>query len=150
VRDHGRIPSQGGPGIKRLALLFACILGVVLSSCGSDDNPTAPTTPAASLNGLWIGKYSGAPTTYPTSGYAMLFRADSSIKVWDGADTLTASAANGTYTLRAQTVASTYTYTGGSTFSTTATVNTSYTFLEGTWGPNGNPTGTGRYFVVKQ
>ncbi|MEQ1834594.1 MAG: hypothetical protein ABL977_16230 [Candidatus Eisenbacteria bacterium] len=136
--------------MKKLVLMLACLTGVLLSSCGKDDNPTAPTAAAPGISGLWIGKY-GSATAYPSSGYSFYYRADGSVRVYDGADTAAASKAEGTYTLVGSTVASTYTYLGGgSTFSTTATVNTQFTFIEGTWGPGSTPSGSGLYFVVKQ
>jgi hypothetical protein len=106
--------------------------------------------PAPSINGLWKGKYGNGATTYPTAGYSFLYRSNGTVRVFDGTDTSTASKAEGTYTITGTTVNSTYTYLpAGSTFSTTATFNTAFTFIEGTWGNGTNTSNGGRYFVVK-
>lgn len=68
--------------------------------------------------------------------------------VFDGSDTTTASKAEGTYTSVGNTFNATYTYSGGGTFSVTATVNSINAFMEGTWG-SGTSTTSGKFFMHK-
>jgi Na+/glutamate symporter len=61
----------------------------------------------------------------------------------------TASKAEGvTYTSVGNTFNATYTYSGGGTFSVTATVNSINAFMEGTWG-SGTSTTSGKFFMHK-
>jgi hypothetical protein len=127
-------------------LLLAAILS--FTSCEKDDDVPAPAPP--SIVGLWKGKYGGV-AVYPNSGYTMLFRSNGSVRVFDGTDTTTASKAEGTYTISGSTVTTNYTYlTSPSTFSTSATFNSIYTFMEGTWGSGAATSGSGQFFLVKQ
>jgi hypothetical protein len=81
----------------------------------------------------------------------MLFRSNGTVRVFDGIDTASASKAEGTYTISGSTVTTNYTYLGsGPTYSTSATVNSNFTFLEGTWGPGTSTSGSGQFFLVKQ
>jgi hypothetical protein len=131
---------------KFLFIALAAIL-VTVTSCKKDD----PVATDPIHVGFWKGKYSNGSTTYPTSGYAMLLRANGTMRAYDGADTATAGKAEGTYTISGTTINTTYTYLGGgSTFSTTAILDAKTTFAEGTWGSGTNTTSGGRYFLVKQ
>jgi hypothetical protein len=56
--------------------------------------------------------------------------------------------AEGTYTSVGNTFNATYTYSGGGTFSVTATVNSINAFMEGTWG-SGTSTTSGKFFMHK-
>lgn len=130
------------------ALLLICSTPVFFTSCKKDDPAPAPTDPAHV--GLWKGKY-GNTTSYPSSSYAMLLRNNGTVRVFDGSDTATASKAEGTYTLSGTTVNATYTYLpSGPQYSTTATLNSKTTFMEGTWGPGTTPSGSGKFFLVKE
>ena len=101
--------------------------------------------------GLWKGKYGSGTTSYPTNGYSFLFRNNGTVRVFDGSDTTAASKAEGTYSITAGTITSTYTYVGStSQFSTAASIDPKYTFQEGTWGSGTNTTNGGKYFIVKQ
>jgi hypothetical protein len=123
-------------------LLIACTAFV---SCKKDKDE------AATIVGFWKGKY-GTPNTYPTYGYAFLFRADGTVRVFNSADTTAAQKAEGTYTVTNAVVNTTYTYQGGGNlkYSTTATVDPRFTFMEGTYGSNANTTGGGQFFINKQ
>ena len=131
-------------------LAIAVGLGVIsLFACKKD----SPTPEVPSMVGFWMGKY-GASENYPTNGYSFLFRADGTVRVFNGTDTTSAAVgrAEGIYSILGSTVTTKYTYLsdGGATFSTAGTVNGRFTFLEGTWGSGDNTSGNGRYFIVKQ
>src|SRR5690606_10447287 len=131
-------------------LIMVAGLGAFMFFACKKDNPEPQ--PAPSMVGFWQGKY-GAGENYPTNGYAFLFRADGTIRVFNGIDTTSAAVAKGEgiYSILGATVTAKYTYLseGGATFSFTGAVNSSFTFLEGTWGSGDNTSGNGRYFVVK-
>ncbi|MFN8252834.1 MAG: hypothetical protein U0V75_13275 [Ferruginibacter sp.] len=131
------------------ALLFlSSAIVLVMSSCKKDDPAPTPSDPAHV--GLWKGKY-GNTTNYPNAGYAMLLRNNGTVRVFDGTDTATASKAEGTYTISGTTVNSTYSYLpSGPQYSTTATLNSKTTFMEGTWGPGTTPSGSGKFYLVKE
>jgi len=129
---------------KGMLSLLALSL-VLIVSCKKDKDETEKP----SVIGLWKGKY-GNPTSYPNLGYALLFRTDGTVRVFDGVDTAAASKAEGTYSLSGSTVTSKYTYTGGSSYSTSATIDPKMTFIEGTWGSGTNTTNGGKFFIVKQ
>ncbi len=122
------------------------IVGFV--ACKKDDPQPAP-----SMVGFWQGKY-GTSNNYPTNGYAFLFRSDGTVRVFNDSDTTSAAVGRGEgiYSILGSTVTAKYTYfgPGGATFSVSGMVNSSFTFLEGTWGPGDNTSGNGRFFIVKQ
>jgi hypothetical protein len=133
--------------MKKYLFIAASAIALSTSSCKKDD----PVATDPIHVGLWKGKYSNGSTTYPTSGYAMLLRTNGTLRAYDGVDTATAVKAEGTYTISGTTINTTYTYlSGGSTYSTTAALDTKTTFIEGTWGSGTNTTNGGRYFLVKQ
>lgn len=141
--------------IKLLAI--ASLTAIAFASCSKDDNSTVTTTPVTttpppSIVGLWKGKYGNGAATYPTSGYAFLYRADGTVRVFNSIDTATAGKAEGTYIKSGATVTTTYTYLApaSGTYSTSATVDANFTFVEGTWGSGTNTTNGGMYFVNKQ
>jgi hypothetical protein len=120
---------------------------LIFISCKKENCP-APETP--SMAGLWQGKYGGT-TSYPTSGYSALFRSNGTVRFFDGADTTSASKAEGTYTVAGSTVTATYTYLpSGPQYSISATVDSKFTFLEGTYGAGASTSGSGKWFMVKK
>ncbi|MFT3825644.1 MAG: hypothetical protein QM731_17120 [Chitinophagaceae bacterium] len=130
--------------IKKLSALLL-IAVTMFAACSKDKDDDV------SIVGFWKGKYGSPLTTYPTNGYCFLFRSNGTVRVFDGTDTTTASKAEGTYTVSGTTVNTTYSYiTGGSQYSTTGTVDSKFTFIEGTWGPGTNATSSGRFFINKQ
>ena len=133
----------------RSLLTFAIGLGTLIYFGCKKDNPE----PKPSMVGFWQGKY-GVGDDYPSNGYAFLFRADGTIRVFNGTDTTSAavSKAEGIYSILGSTVTARYTYMsdGEDTFSFAGKVNAQFTFLEGTWGTGDNTVGNGKYFVVKQ
>lgn len=134
---------------KNLALAVLLLSATVsVTSCEKDDDVPAPAAP--SIVGLWKGKYGGV-ASYPTSGYTMLFRSNGTVRVFDGTDTTIASKAEGTYSISGTTVTTNYTYlTSPNTYSTSATFNSIYTFMEGTYGAGAATSGSGQFFLVKQ
>ncbi|MBY0476556.1 MAG: hypothetical protein K2Q24_02850 [Chitinophagaceae bacterium] len=129
-------------------LIGVLLLGsLVLISCKKESCP-APESPT--IVGFWTGKY-GSTTAYPSQGYSALFRANGTVRFFDGTDTTTASKAEGTYTVSGNTVTSTYTYLVGSfQYSVSSTVDAKFTFLEGTYGSGVNTTNGGRWFMNKK
>ncbi len=128
------------------------IVAVIVSSlffisCKKENCP-APET--ASIVGFWQGKYGGT-TNYPSLGYSALFRSNGTVRIFDGTDTAAASKAEGTYTIAGSTVTSTYAYlVGGTQYSISATVDSKFTFLEGTYGSGANTTNGGKWFMIKK
>ena len=128
---------------KFIIAVIAC--SFVFISCKKDKGPEAP-----SIVGFWKGKW-GFSDAYPTHGYAALFRSNGTVRVFDGADTATAAKAEGTYTVLGATVTATYTYTGSSSLmAISATVDSKFTFLEGTWGTSPSNTNGGKWILNKQ
>ena len=134
---------------KNLALAVLSLAATIsFTSCEKDDDVPAPAAP--SIVGLWKGKY-GAVASYPTNGYTMLFRSNGTVRVFDGTDTTIASKAEGTYSISGTIVTTNYTYlTSPNTYSTSATFNSIYTFMEGTYGAGAATSGSGQFFLVKQ
>lgn len=127
-----------------LSVLF--ISSLLIMSCKKDKDEKP------SLIGFWTGKYSGNATAYPTSQYAVMFKADGTARVFNRTDTTTGDRANATYTVAGSTITCTYTYLppGSGTFTFKGDVNTQFSFIEGTWGSGSSPTaGGGRFYFVK-
>jgi hypothetical protein len=128
--------------LKPMCLVLLAIGIFTACKKDKDDKPT--------IVGLWKGKYGGT-TNYPHISYAILFRSNGTVRVFDGTDTTTAQKAEGTYTVTGgSTVNTTYSYPPAIQYSTTATINTGMTFMEGTYGTGTNTTNGGRFFVVKE
>ena len=84
---------------KKLLLIPAFFLGILLTSCSKDDD-----TPAPSVNGYWEGKYSFGLND-PDNFYAFLFRNDGTVRIYiDEPDTTIAAFFEGTYTFQNGTV----------------------------------------------
>ena len=130
-------------------MLFAVLAASVMIASSCKKSSTTTTDPG--YVGLWKGKYGSGATTYPTNAYQFLFRNNGTVRVFDGADTATATKAEGTYTISGSTVNTTYTYLGGgSTYSTTTTMDPKFTFQEGSWGSGTNTSNGGKFFLNKQ
>ena len=133
--------------MKKIFFLSAILLSasVMFTSCEKDDPDPTPTHV-----GYWKGKYGGT-TAYPALPWSMLLRSNGTVRVYDGSDTTAASKAEGTYSISGSTLTTTYTYlTGGNSYSTSATLNSQKTFMEGTWGTAPATTGGGLYFMAKE
>ncbi|WP_407526135.1 hypothetical protein PDL71_04880 [Lacibacter sp. MH-610] len=134
--------------MKHLFTGFACLLiTCCFISCKKEKECPVPDAP--SMVGFWQGKYGGS-TVYPTSGYAALFRSNGTVRIYDGTDTATAGKAEGTYNVSGNTVTATYNYSPSIQYSISATVDSKFTFLEGTYGSGTNTTNGGRWFMNKK
>jgi hypothetical protein len=136
--------------MKRVSIFLAatiCLSFIFISCKKSSD--AAPADPG--YVGLWKGKYGNGATTYPTLGYAFLFRNDGTVRVFNDTDTSIATKAEGTYSITGAAVTATYKYISNSSqYSVAATIDPKFTFQEGTWGTGTNTTNGGKYFIVKQ
>jgi hypothetical protein len=120
---------------------------LIFISCKKENCP-APETP--SVVGFWKGKW-GFNADYPSNGYAALFRSNGTVRIFDGADTTTATKAEGTYSVSGTTVTATYTYTGSSSpLAISATADAKFTFLEGTWGTSPSSINGGKWLLNKK
>lgn len=126
-------------------MVLAVFALVLIVSCKKDKDETQKP----SLAGFWKGKY-GNTTSYPSLGYAFLFRTDGTVRVFNNLDTAAALKAEGTYTLSGSTVSTKYTYSNATVYSTSAAMDAKMIFMEGTWGSGTNTTDGGKFFIVKQ
>lgn len=125
-----------------LILLMASILTFWGCKKSKDDVKT--------VVGYWEGKYGNGSGT-PTLAYYFLFKSDGSVKVYaNTADTASATKAQGTYTVSGTTIKTTYKFTSNLTYSTSATVDNSFTSMAGTWGNNANTTDGGLFTLTKK
>lgn len=131
--------------MKKTFLILATLVLFFASSCKKDKDET----PKPSILGFWKGKY-GNSTSYPSLGYAFLFRNNGTVRIFNNLDTAAAIKAEGTYTVSGTTVTTNYTYSTSLSYSTSATIDNNMTFQEGTWGNGTSTTDGGRFFIVKQ
>lgn len=129
--------------ILKLVFLFAFVF-LLFSSCKKSKDPVV----TASIVGFWTGKY-GQSTSYPSSGYAALFRSNGTVRFFNSADTASGTKAEGTYTISGTTINATYTFSVGDSYSISATADPKFTFLEGSWGSGTNTTNGGKWFMYK-
>jgi hypothetical protein len=129
---------------RATAILFI----LSFTTCTKKGQQGAP--PSSTITGYWEGKYSDDLTSYPTYPYGFLFRSDGTVRVYDETvDTGLNYAAEGTYTITGNIVNTSYKYlSGGGTYSSTATVDSDDTFMEGSWGSD-TTTNTGLFFLAK-
>ena len=121
----------------------------ILPSCKKTVEPPPP--PVSNHIGFWMGKYSTGATTYPSYGYAMLLRTNGTVRVFNGADTTTATKAEGTYTFTGTTINTVYSYSPSpGRLSTTAVIDAKNTFQQGSWGNGTSVVDRGKFFLVKQ
>ena len=130
--------------LLKLFSLLLCAIGL-FTACEKDKDDTNKPT----IAGFWKGKYGGI-NNYPTLAYGQLFRADGTVRVYDGNDTATAAKGEGTYVVSNGTVNTTYSYGTSNKYSTAASIDAAMTLQEGTYGTGTNATNGGRYFIVKQ
>ena len=132
--------------------LFFAIFGLATlffaASCSKSDTPPPPpggTTP----QGNWVGNHSngiGGPAFY----FALNLQANGVLVVSDN-NVITPDIANGTWSLVADSVRATYTYTGSSaTYSIAGKYTTTSKVMIGTIGLGTNTTGAGVFSVTKQ
>jgi len=130
--------------------LFFAIVGLAIvffaTSCSKSDTPPPPggTTP----QGNWVGDRTslGGPTFY----FALNLQANGVLVVSDN-NAVTPDIANGTWSLVADSVRATYTYTGSSaTYSIAGKYTTTSKIMYGTIGPGTSTSGAGVFSVTKQ
>lgn len=104
-----------------------------------------------SLSGLWSGYFIGN-TTSGNLPLQMFFKADGTMRLYEGPDTLHAIIkAEGTYKVTGRIINCSYTYIepDGSTFYSSSIVNPEFTFQQGTWGGYYVNDG-GRFYLEKK
>ncbi len=131
--------------------LFFAIPGLAIllftASCSKSD--TTPPPGGTSPEGNWIGNHSngiGGPAIY----FSLSLKANGVFEVNDNS-AVTPDIANGTWSLVADSVRATYTYTGTSTtYSLAGKYSTSSKIMNGTIGTGTSTTGAGVFSVAKQ
>jgi len=110
------------------------------------------TTITSRLNGFWKGKH-GVYENYPTITFCMLFRENGTVRVFvnQAPDTSQATKCEGSYNISNGVVYTHFTILNTSAeFSTSATVDSKFTFMDGTWGSDTSKTNGGHFFLNKQ
>lgn len=143
--------------------LFLPVLMITLmavSSCKKDTVTNTVTVhdtvaPAPSIVGYWPGKFAvtASPQTYPVQPLSFLFEANGTVVVYGrSADTTSATTLKGygTYTVSGLTVTTSFFYNGSQQLSTTATVDSLFTFSQGTVGTSPATSGDDVFFNYKQ
>jgi hypothetical protein len=114
--------------------------------------------PITAFAGFYTGKI-GNNSDYPSFQMAFLFRSDGTVRVYNNnistpgnADTSIIPPAEGTYLLSGDTVTTYCRYLSDTTntFSTFAIVDSSFSYMEGTWGFGMFNNGGGFFWVYKQ
>lgn len=133
--------------MKKSILLLIISATVFVMACDKDDDNAVP-----SITGFWKGYYSNSPGGNQTAEYAFLFRADGTVRVFDGYDTTTATGswAEGLYNITGNTVRTYYSYGPGLSYSTSGTLTNNATKITGTWGDGNSASGSGDFNVTKQ
>lgn len=130
-------------------LFYLLLTTFVLTACKK--NCPAPESP--SIVGFWIGKKNtntAAAGTYPTVGFALLFRKDGTVRAMNYPDSSTGFKGEGTYQVTGSTVTVTYLFAGApfdGRENITATINNSFSFMEGNR-TVGNPPGFDRGLII--
>lgn len=133
--------------MRRLMSLMFCAAVVTTIACGDNDNTTEPS---ATIVGKWVGHYGGDEAN-ETSDYTFFFRGDSTVGVIDGLGEEADIEAEGTWTVRGDTVFTDYAYTdGGAEYVTLGLLNKSRTQQKGIWNDAPNPVGGGTFTIKQQ
>jgi hypothetical protein len=131
-------------------LVVACatfFTSISFISCKKENSEPVPK-----IVGYWVGKIGTNPDP-PTQKCAFLFRNNGTVRVYfnNNSDTSTAKKAEGVYSLTDLTVKTTYNVLNYPVLqSTTASINSYFSYMEGTWGPNLNTVDGGKFFLQKQ
>ena len=108
--------------------------------------------------GFYTGKI-GNNFDYPSFQMAFLFRSNGTVRAYNNnittpgyADTSTIPAAEGTYIVSGDTVTTfcKYLYDTTNTFATLAIADSTFSYMEGSWGAGTLNTGGGYFFAYKQ
>ena len=130
--------------------LFFALLGLAMvffaASCSKSDT-TPPPPGGTNPQGNWVGnRDAGGPSYY----FALNLQANGVLVVSDNSP-ITPDIANGTWSLVADSVRATYTYTGSAaTYSIAGKYTTTSNIMNGTIGPGTSTTGAGVFSVTKQ
>jgi hypothetical protein len=119
---------------KMNVVLFTMLAVLVIASCKKED--------PATVVGFWSGTYDG------TEPWHVLFRANGTVRVYDGADTATAGFAEGTYTV-SDSVRTQYSYSVDNRYSTAAKMNDDATSMVGTYGYDTSTDDAGTFTLTK-
>ena len=130
----------------KIVIIALCTVAV-LFACSKKDNPPTPN-----IVGYWTGLYGTVSQPTPYLDYAVLFRSNGTVRVFDDLDTSNSFRSEGTYTVSGNTVKTTYAYVGmpDDTYSTSATLNANLTTMTGTWGRYSSTSGLGAFNLTKQ
>lgn len=131
---------------KLLYLLVLALIATTFYSCEDDD-----VTPTPSIVGYWLGsyKYLGTSTEF---GYAMLFRSDGTVRVYNGSDTTIlgpTEKAEGTYII-SDSVRINFSYIPNPELSAAAKLYTNDNEMVGTFGYGASTAGGGTFTLIRQ
>jgi hypothetical protein len=142
-----------------IASITALLFGMMFTSCKKTvtDTVTVKDTvaPVRNIVGYWQGQFAiyATPQEYPTNGaLGFLFRTNNTVRVYVGTlplDTIGAQIAEGTYNISGLTVFTNFTLFT-TPLSTVATVDSAFTFFQGTLGDSPSTTGEDIFFAGKQ
>ncbi len=129
---------------KQFVLVAVIATFAVFFSCKKNSTPLPTVTPA---EGNWVGKYGsgGGPETFY---YAFQFNAGGTMVVKSN-DAVLPDIGNGTWTISADSIRSTYTYTAGGTFSMIGKYDGHANTIAGTWGSGSNNKGGGTFTISR-
>ncbi len=119
---------------KMNVVLLTMLAVIVIASCKKED--------PATVVGFGSGPYEGS------APWHMLFRANGTVRVYDGADTATAGFAEGTYTV-SDSVRTQYSYAADNRYSTAAKMNDDATSMVGTYGYDTDTDDGGTFTLTK-
>jgi hypothetical protein len=136
------------------------LFSTMLASCKKDTVTNTVTVkdtvaPVRTIVGYWQGQFAiyTTPQQYPTDGaIGFLYRANGTVRVYDGfvpLDTATSVTAEGTYNISGLTVFTNFTIYS-TALSATETVDSAFTFFQGTLGDSPNVSGDDVFFAGKQ
>ncbi len=133
---------------KKLFLpLLALAVMIISASCSKSD--TQPAGNNVSIDGKWVGTYNngaGGPANY----FALTFKSGGALVVHAN-NSLIPDVANGTWTLVADSIKASYTYTGSSAiYSMSAKYSSSSNIMIGTVGLSPDVAGEAVFSVTKQ
>ncbi|HVM88091.1 MAG TPA: hypothetical protein VMT76_07865 [Puia sp.] len=137
--------------MKKTILTVSVVTCAILIFASCKKSNSSP-----SISGFWKGNYSVSANTSDTSldtyGYCALLRNNGTCRFYDGADTASASKAEGTYSYSNNAFKATYTYagSGNNTFSVSATVTGNTNYIQGSWGSGTNTSNGGGFYLYKQ
>lgn len=138
--------------MKTIKLFFALASAIlIINACKKEDIQRR-----TSIVGLWKGKSAAGTGNNFTHFYAVLFKADSTCRIYDfnfsAANDDTALATyktNSTYSINNGVLTSTYSITSSELKSITGTVDINFSKIQGAWTQtlNGQNNGSGEFFL---